>query len=307
MTSFPTPHLDKLTALLGNEKVPNSDKPRIQTIIEHYKKWIIALQNMKGSPEARLREMVRLLNEYRNTVDIELIFDSDQDFLYRQKGQLKLDNSVVEEFLPWLVDPDLIPELKPLDVSAGPATSFLSVYFTSTLSALSPGGGLSIRAKDQDFAISKRLYVQASYSKDFKAGSSEVRETSLAYIATECKTNLDKTMFQEACATARDTKLAVPGARYYLLCEWLDMTPVSTATTDIDEVLILRMAKRLGSNVRQNFSEAAKRRGIRNEYIKFLNENPFRPEIFARFVSHVRSLASDRPPEEQAVLKQGYF
>jgi Bpu10I restriction endonuclease len=307
MSSFPTPHLDKLTALLQNDKVPSTDKPRIQTAIDRYKKWTTALRSVKGTPEERLREMVRLLNEYRNAVDIELIFDSDQDFLYRQKGQLKLDNSVVEEFLPRLVDPELIPELKPLEVSAGPATCFLSVYFTSTLSALSPGGGLSIRAKDQDFAISKRLYVQASYSKDFKAGTSEVRETTLAYIAAECKTNLDKTMFQEACATARDTKLAVPGARYYLRCEWLDMTPVSAATTDIDEVLILRMAKRLGSNVRQNFSEAAKRREIRNEYVKFLTDNPFRPDIFARFVGHVRSLVSDKPPEEQTVLKQGYF
>ncbi|MEE8201256.1 MAG: Bpu10I family restriction endonuclease, partial [Candidatus Acidoferrales bacterium] len=72
-------------------------------------------------------------------------------------------------------------------------------------------------------------------------------------------------------------------------------------------VLILRMAKRLGSHVRKNFSEAGKRKEIRGEYIKFLTENPFRPEIFARFVGHVRSLVSDKPPEEQTVLKQGYF
>src|SRR5258707_5790168 len=53
----------------------------------------------------------------------------------------------------------------------------------------------------------------------------------------------DKTMFQEACATAHDTKSAVAGAKYYLLCEWLDMTPVSTAPTDID-----RKSTRLNSS-----------------------------------------------------------
>jgi len=307
MNTFPTPHLDKLTALLQNDKVPAVDRPAVERVTEHYKRWIHALESVKAKDEERLREMVQLLNDYRTTLDIELIFDSEEDFLYRQKGQLKLDNSVIEEFLPRLIDPQLIPELRPLDVSVGPTTAFLSVYFASSLNALGPGGMLSIRAKDQDFAISKKLYVQSSYTKDFKGEGSEVHETYLAYIAAECKTNLDKTMFQEACATARDTKLAVPGARYFLLCEWLDMTPVSSATTPIDEVIILRMARRLGSGIRQNYSDAAKRKRARAEYIEFLNANPFRPEMFARFIGHIRALVCDKPPEEQVVLKQGYF
>jgi len=307
MSPFPTPHFDKLNALLSNDKLPPTDKPRILAFIERYKKWISSLENIKAKDTDRLREMVRLLNDYRNAVDVELIFDSDQDFLYREKGQLKLDNSVIEEFLPRLIAPQLVPGLKPLEVSVGPTTSFLSVYFTSALNQLVPGGGMSIRAKNQDFAVSKPLYLRSSYTEDFKEGGSEVHETSLAYIAAECKTNLDKTMFQEAWATARDTKLAVPGARYYLLCEWLDMTPVSTATTPIDEVIILRMAKRLGSHVRKSFWEAARRREKREEYIRFLSKNPFRPEMFMRFLGHIRSLVSDKPPEGKAVLKQGYF
>lgn len=39
--------------------------------------------------------MVELLNEYRIYIDVDLVFDSQADFLYRQKGQLKLDNSVI--------------------------------------------------------------------------------------------------------------------------------------------------------------------------------------------------------------------
>jgi hypothetical protein len=169
------------------------------------------------------------------------------------------------------------------------------------------GGGLNVRSKDQDFAISKRLFVQTSYSPKFEAGKIETHETNLAYIAAECKTNLDKTMFQEACATARDTKLAVTGAKYFLLCEWLDMTPVSTATTDIDEVIILRMAKRLNSNVRQKYSSSVNRKKAREEYGKFLAANPFQAEMFLRFIEHIRSLLKDKPPEEREVLRQGYF
>ena len=41
----------------------------------------------------------------------------------------------------------------------------------------------------------------------------------LGYVMAELKTNLDKTMYQEASATAHDIKLAVTGAKYYLLCD----------------------------------------------------------------------------------------
>lgn len=104
-----------------------------------------------------------------------------------------------------------------------------------------------IRSKDQDFAIARRLFVRASHQPDFLDAVTE--ETSIAYVASEIKTNLDKTMFQEGAAMALDVKTVAPGARYYLLCEWLDMTPISTVTTAIDEVIILRRAKRLASNV----------------------------------------------------------
>jgi hypothetical protein len=86
------------------------------------------------------------------------------------------------------------------------------------------------------------------------------------------KSLLRQTKFQEACATARDLRMAVPGSRYFLLCEWLDMTPVSTATTDIEEVLILRGAKRLSSNIRKDYSDGTRRVDLRDEYIKHLKQ-----------------------------------
>ena len=307
MSAFPTPHLEKLKATFDNTKLPECDKSRIENALKRYEQWIKSLDAVEGEPDKRVAKMVELLNDYRNYVDLELIFDSEEDFLYRQKGQLKLDNSVIEEFLPRIIHSSVIPELAACDVLVGPANAFLAVFFTSSLTVPEVGGGLNVRSKDQDFAIAKRLFVQTSYSSKFEAGKSEIHETNLAYIAAECKTNLDKTMFQEACATARDTKLAVTGAKYFLLCEWLDMTPVSTATTDIDEVIILRMAKRLSSNIRQKYASSANRKKARNEYEKFLTTCPFRKEMFVRFVEHVRALLKDKPPEEKEVLKQGFF
>lgn len=305
VSNLPTPHLEKLKATLANDKLPLKDKPRLEAAINRYHLWTNSLDNVAGSTEQRISQMVRLLDEYKFYVDVELIFDSEEDFLYRQKGQLKLDNSIIEEFLPRLVQPSVIPEIAGMNLLIGPQSCFSSVFFNSSLDNSQAGGGLSIRSKDQDFAISKPLYLRASHSPNF---DDHVEQTTcVAYVATECKTNLDKTMFQEACATAHDTKVAVSGAKYYLLCEWLDMTPLSTAPTDIDEIIILRKAKRLGSHIRKNFNTSAKRQSKRTEYVKHLQEHPFRPEMFHRFLGHIRELLVNESPAEKDVLELGFF
>ncbi len=305
MSDFPTPHLEKLTAVLQNEKLPPGERARLEAAVERYKGWISDLDRVQaGSPQERLEKMVALLNEYRFWLDVDLIFDGD-DFLYRQKGQLKLDNSVIEEFLPRLTHPSIIPELAGVDVVAGPARCFSALSFDSGLDSTRDGGGMTLRMKAQDFAVCKKLYLKAAHLPDF--GNAVTRETYLAYFVSECKTNLDKTMFQEAVATAHDVKSAVSGARYYLLCEWLDMTPVSTAATDIDEVIVLRKAKRLGASLRSRFGSVKGRRDNREAYIKHLKNHPLRVEMFQRLLGHLIELLDSKAPRERDVLKKGFF
>lgn len=291
-------------ATRSNEKLPVEDRPRIETAIAQYHEWIAGLRAVKGTPDEVVCALVDQLNQYRLRVDVDLVFDSPNDFLYRQKGQLKLDNSIVEEFIPWLIQPAVIPELS-AGLGVGPSSCFSAVYFESSLADAGKGAGLRLRSKDQDFSISRRVYLRTSLTPDFKDYGDAA--TDIAYVAAEIKTNLDKTMFQEACATAHDVKTAVPGSRYYLLCEWLDMTPISTATTDIDEVLILRGAKRMNSNVRSGFGTASGRAKQRDEYIKFLKANPLRRDIFVRFVNHVRGMLTAKDPVEKDVLLSGFF
>lgn len=293
-------------ATLSNDKLPSSDKPRVEGAIVRYRKWIKDIEGIDGVPNEILNGMVAALNDYRNYIDVDLIFNSPNDFLYRQKGQLKLDNSVIEEFLPRLIGhPLLIPELASTRARLGPTQSFSSAYFDSALDNPLPGGGLSIKTKNQDFAIAKPIYISASHHDDFSDATNQ--QTFISYVAAECKMNLDKTMFQEACATAHDLKSATVGARYYLLCEWLDMSPQSTVATDIDEIIILRKAKRQNSNIRKNYDLAEKRQRSGDEYLKFLETNPFRVDMFDRFVNHVRKLFKAEQIPESSVLQRGYF
>ena len=239
-----------------------------------YKTWINNLRQTITSQvtsKQMLHTLLKLLIDYKNYIDIKLIFDSPNDFLYRQKGQLKLDNTIIEEFLPYLINPIIIPEIEKLDADFGPIKAFSSVYFESSLTIPALGGGLSVRSKNQDFAITRKLYLKASHFPDFTQEKSII--TNLAYIAVE----------------------------------WLDMSPISTAPTDIDQVILLRKAKRINSNIRTHFATYKGRLDYRDYYIQYLENNSFRIEVFEHFINNIRNLLNNEGLDESNVLEVGYF
>ena len=305
MPDFPTPHGDRLRSLLRNRKLPDGDRAEVREAIRRYDAWIAECEAASGSAEEIVPALTSSLNLYKEYIDCQLVFDSEHDFLYRQKGQLKLDNTILEEFLSRMVGQVFSDRLRELDLVMGPTTSFSHLRFDSSLLLPMTGGGMALRSKDHDFALARPLFLRASHDADF--GESCDASTHLAYVAAEIKTNLDKTMFQEASGTAYDLKLALPNSRYFLLCEWLDMTPISTAVTAIEEVIVLRKARRLPADLRQHFSTAAGRRRHRVAFLRHLAENPFAPEAFGRFLSHVERLLGNGAGSEQDALERGWF
>ena len=95
MPNIPSPHGDKLNALLENKKLPAVDKANVQEAIERYNLWRSSILQASGSEENRIKACIKALNSYMNFIEYDLIFKSTEDFLYRQKGQLKLDNTVM--------------------------------------------------------------------------------------------------------------------------------------------------------------------------------------------------------------------
>lgn len=302
-------HGEKIVAAIESEKLPANDKSRLEAALQKYDEWIVKLESADApTVDALVEELVNLLNEYKLYVDVDLIFDSTEDFLYRQKGQLKLDNTVIEEFLPIFVRKCIVKEFGKCEVDVGSQTAtFSSAYFESSLSSPAIGGGLRIKTKDQDFSMSRKLYLKSSYTSTFEEVKTSTVTTHLGYVMAELKTNLDKTMYQEASATAHDIKLAVTGAKYYLLCDFLDMTPISTATTDIDEILIVRKAKRISSNIRKEFSTYGGRQKHREWYVNYLTAHPYSANVLKRFVDHIFSQMKNEDLIEESVLDVGYF
>jgi SAM-dependent methyltransferase len=300
---LPTPHLDKLNALLLNRRLPAADKARLQKALERYHEWIGALEAVKRGQKGAVQRLVEATNRYKMFVELDLIFDSPGDFLYRQKGQLKLDNTILEEFLPQLLYRGL--SLADDTFEFGPRKTFAGLSFISSLATPGTGGRPVLRTKDQDFVLGKQLYIMTSFHKDFR--DAERVESHLGYVCVECKTNLDKTMFQEAVATSRDLKIAVPSSLYFLVCEFLDMTPVSITPTNIDDVLIVRKAKRMSSNVRQEYRTAKEREEHRDEYVQFLKSAKFYADVFQRMIDKIQRVVDATDPELETVLKKGYF
>jgi hypothetical protein len=297
------PHGQKIQALLANAKIPDTDLPQIESLNKMYDKWKSDILGLTGTSSQILKKAVALLNEYRNFIDINLAYDSTENFLYRQKGQLKLDNSVIEEFLPLLASKYFKNNITDPTLFLGPSTCFSSVRFDSSAINQSKLPGMSIKEKDQDFTLSRQVFLRSSHSEDFS--NSDTQKSSIAYLAAECKTNLDKTMFQEAASTAFDLKTASPASKYLLLCEWLDMVPISSASTAIDEIIILRKAKRMPASLRQNFNDSKGRKKFRSAFVDYIQSNPFSEDSFERVMSHLNTILSNASEDE--VLRRGYF
>jgi hypothetical protein len=300
-------HGQKIDKLLANRKLPRRDKQRVQAAKVKYQAWVKALDDLTLEGEALLEEFVKLLNEYKRFIEVDLIYDSPDDFLYRQAGQHKVGNSILEEFLPRLADIRLVPGFGLLPTyTVGPQSAFAA--FTVIGNVHTPlENSIFIKEKNQDYAISKKLYLKASTTPTFEQETTFDTSMNVAYLAAECKTNLDKTMFNEGLETSRALKQAVASARYLLICEWLDMRPIDTKLTSIDEAIILRY-RRLPSDFREQLDSVAGRRNVRTEFVEYLEDHPLKLEAFHRIVMHLNQVF---PPsvelDESTVLERGYF
>ncbi|MGL6344898.1 MAG: Bpu10I family restriction endonuclease [Waterburya sp.] len=303
MLQLPTPHYGKLIACLKNTNLPAADKDRVEEALNNYQRWIRELESVQIGQHDTVEKLVEATNRYKRFIELDLIFDSPSNFLYRQKGQLKLDNTILEEFLPQLI----YRSLRGIDdtFEMGPKSSFAGLSFLSSLGNPGQGGEPALRTKNQDFVLGKKLYLKTAFDREFT--NSKLIESHLGYICAECKTNLDKTMFQEAVATSRDLKIAVPSSLYFLVCEFLDMTPVSITSTQIDDVLIVRKCRRMSANIRQEYKTPESRRQYRQEYADFIDASKYYPDVFQRMIDKIQVLVEDTAPRIEQVLDRGHF
>lgn len=294
-----TPHREKLDAALRNPKCSDADRALLIEARQQYQQWVDALHSLTTSGQERVRQMTDLLNYYKDLLEIDLIARQGSPFIKRQKGQLKLDNSVIEEFLVHLVHPAVLEGLpENLDLTVGPTRAFMSLSFTPVdLPGLAGSPNVIIKKKDQDFIIGKDIHYKFSPGADFPPGTTAAGSFPLAVLAAECKVNLDKTMFQEAAGTAARLKQGCPYAQYYVLNEYLDMVPEDARLTAVDNVYLLRHARRL----------PADRRNVLEEIRQHRAAHPIDADVVLRFVQNLESFLNAVWYDPDAALERGSF
>lgn len=290
------PHKDKLKAALNNKKAKDDIK-LLEEAYEGYESWTKDLSNLKSKGNKRVEEMTSLLNDYKDFLEVDLIAKKGSPFIKRQKGQMKLDNSIMEEFLIHLVHDDVLENL-PEGIETGSQTAFMSLSFRpSSIRSLIEKPEIVLKQKDQDFTIGKSIYYQLSPDDQFEKEVTTNGKLFLAVLAAEVKVNYDKTMFQECAGTAARLKQGCPLSKYYALVEYLDMQAEDVRLTDIDNVFLLRKAKRLPYEKRGIFEE------VRDQHKNF----PISADVMKRFVQEMQHFINATWYDPDEALKRGSF
>ncbi len=292
-----TPHREKIIAAIANPKCKN-DISILREAEKAYDAWISKINSLNSTGKQRVLEMTDTLNKYKDYLEVELIAKQGSPFIKRQKGQLKLDNSVIEEFLIHLIDPSILGRLPSFELEVGPQTAFMSLSFRPAgISKLDDKPDVVLKLKDQDFTIGKTIYYKFSADSKFDKAKTEEGSLFLAVLAVECKVNYDKTMFQECAGTASRLKQGCPISKYYTLIEYLDMNPEDCRLTDIDNVFLLRHAKRLPFEKRSIFKE------VREQHKDF----PIDGEVVYKFVQEIQHFIDAAWYDPDEALKRGSF
>ena len=292
-----TPHKDKLIAAIINPK-SSKDVALLQEALAFYERWHLQLVNLTSSGKQRVLDATTLLNEYKDFLEVELIAGRGSNFLKRQKGQLKLDNSIMEEFLIHLVHPKILTGLPDFSLDTGPHNAFMTFAFRpSSISSLNDKPEIVVKSKDQDFTIGKALHYKFSPDAEFSASKTAAGELFLSVLSAEVKVNYDKTMFQECCGTAARLKQGCPSAKYFVLVEFLDMEPEDSRLTDVDNVFLLRHAKRLPSNKRSILAE------VKAQHADY----PIDGEVVWKFVEEIQSFVTSIWHDPAEALRRGSF
>lgn len=292
-----TPHRDKIIAALSN---PGSkdDIDLLKEALTAYTNWVTSLQQLKTTGRERINDMVRLLNEYKDYLEVDLILERGSKFLIRQKGQMKIDNSVLEEFLIHIVRPEIIEGLPKVNYLVGPQRAFMSLAFMpQSFDSLFAKPNVVIKAKDQDFILGANIKYSFQASIDESDAFIQSGSFAIAAMAAECKVNLDKTMFQEAAGTAARLKHGCPFTKYFLIVEYLDMTPEDIRLTSIENVYLIRKAKRLPYEKRNDIKCVRAQR----------KDSPICSEVLWNIVGEMQSTVKSVWYDPSEAMRRGSF
>jgi len=227
------------------KKVKNpQNKKLLKEIKQRYDKWKRGNLEITGISKSNIEKKVRLLNNYKNFIG--------QPKFKKEKGrttgfvhQDKLHSTVIEEFLYYLFKD--ISELKNKHINFGPTKAYSNLYFAPhNIDAFEECSNIVIDTKNQDFSISREVIVKSRVSNN---KNWQRRTIKVPVVSIECKTYLDRTMYEGSVSTAEKIKKGNPYCIFLIVTETYEVSlEVEPGLSSIDQIYVLRKG---GKNSRE--------------------------------------------------------
>ena len=239
-------------------KVRNKDKD-ICKFYDEYKKFYEASLN------GDLKKAVKALNSYKNFVSKNNTYTP----------QSKFEPTIIEEF----ICQRLRKKFGNDTLLYGNVKAYSNLYFSySGTESFSKGVTIKLNLKDQDVSIYKEEKLTKEDGKEITL--------SIPIVCIECKTYLDKTMYEGSVATADKIKVGNPHCLFFLVTETYDVSSeVDIEISNIDNIYVLRKQRRSHGN-----------------------QNPIYPEVFNHLLSQIEvKLSTTRLPVDEMIHRYGYI
>lgn len=236
-------HGNNIRGKLSREK-DKTNLELLKEIYERYKAWHENNMSITGTNEDNIFRKVVELNKYRNFVGQEK-FSKAKGRKHGFSSQSQLVPSVIEEFLYYLFKD--INVLRDNRLCWGRIDAYTNFYFQPrSLAGFIEDPNIVVSRKQQDFAISVPVDLAA------KVSSGDVWQSNTIYIpivSIECKTYLDKTMYEGSFSTAKRIKTGNPYALFIIVAETYSIaSDVDPKYSAIDQIYVLRREKHKRDN-----------------------------------------------------------
>lgn len=228
-------HGDNLKHKISIERNP-ANKKLLKEIKAKYSKWHEDNMLITGITEADIKKKVKLLNEYKAFID-QLRFKKEAGNRRGFTSQSQLHSSVLEEFMYYLFKD--IEKLQNKHINWGRTKAYTNLYFAPpSIDELEKSSNIVINVKDQDFSVSKEIILKSRVVNNENWQESKI---CVPIVSIECKTYLDKTMYEGSVSTAEKIKRGNPYCIFIIVTESYEVSlDVDPKYSQIDQIYVLR-------------------------------------------------------------------